>query len=70
MSCFQQVLVRGVRDLQFVDERECRYIFTAVENLGKLVLEVADIGLEVITLPYFDGEEVVVLLGLPTERIV
>jgi len=46
----------GVRDLQFVDERECRYIFTAVENLGKLALKVADIGLEAITLPHFDGE--------------
>jgi len=32
-----------VKNLQFIDERECRDIFTAVGNLGELVLEVADI---------------------------
>jgi len=33
----QQVLVYGERDLQPVDERECRYIFTAVEKFDQLV---------------------------------
>ena len=51
--------------MQLADEHECRYIFPAVGNLGELLLEVADVGLETVTLPHFDGEEVVVvLLGL------
>jgi len=43
----------------------------AVGNLGELVLKVADVGLEaVVTLPYFDREEaVVILLGLSTGGI-
>jgi len=43
-----------VRNLQFADECECGYIFIAVENLDKLALKVADIGLEAITLPYLN----------------
>jgi len=55
-----------VRNLQFADERKCRDVFTAVGNLGELVMEVADVRLEAVTLSHFDGEEVVViLLGLP-----
>ena len=61
----QQMFVLGVRDLQSVDESECKYIFTTVENIGKLALKVVDVGFEVVTLSYFDREEVVVvLLGL------
>ena len=38
-----------------------------VKNFGKLALEVADVELEVVTLPHLDGKEVVVvLLGLLT----
>ena len=60
------VLQQRVRDLQSADEHECRCIFIVVENFGKLALEVADVGFEIVTMPHFDGEEVViVLLGLP-----
>ena len=31
-----------------------------LKTLGELVLEVADVGLEAVTLPHFDGEEVVI----------
>ena len=59
-----------MRDRQFADERKCRYIFTTVGNLNELVLKVTDVGLEVVTQPHFDGEEVVViLLGLPVEDV-
>jgi len=51
-----------VGDLQSADERECRDILTAVENFGHLDLEVAGVGLEIVTLPHFDGEEVVIVL--------
>ena len=51
-----------MRDLQYADERECSYIFNAVGNLDELVLEVANVELEVIILSHFDGEEVVVIL--------
>ena len=52
--------------MQPTDECECREILTAVENFSQLVLKVADIELEAITLPHFDGEEVVVVLvGFP-----
>ena len=41
------------------------YIFTAVGNLGKLVLKVANVELEVVTLSHFYEKEVVVIfLGL------
>ena len=54
-----------MRYLQPVDECECRDILTVVGNLGQLPLEVADVGLEVIALPHFDSEKVVVIsLGL------
>ena len=55
-----------MRNLQSAEERECRYIFTVVENFGQLALKVTDVRLEVITLPHFDEEEMVVIfLGLP-----
>ena len=66
----QQIFVQGVRNLQPADERECRYIFTAVGNFGEPVLKIADVRLEAINLPHFDREEVVViLLGLPAGGI-
>ena len=46
--------------MQSTDECECRNIFTAIGNFGKLVLKVADVGLEAVTLSDFDEEEVVV----------
>jgi len=58
----QQVLVHGVRDMQIIDECECKCILTAVGNLGKLALKVVDIGLEVVIMPHLDGEEVMVVL--------
>ena len=45
----QQMFVYGVRNLQPIDERECRGIFTAVGNLGELVLKVVDVRLEALT---------------------
>ena len=51
-----------MRNLQFIDECEFRDIFTATGNLGELVLEVADVRLEAVSLSHFDGEEVVVIL--------
>jgi len=51
-----------VRNLQLADECERRDIFTTVGHLGELVLEVADVRLEVVTEFYFDSEEVVVVL--------
>jgi len=51
-----------VRDLQPADECECRDILTAVRNLGKLALGVDDEGLEAITLPHLNKEEMVVVL--------
>jgi len=61
----QQVLIQWVRDLQSAGECECKDILTAVGNLGKLALEVADVGFEAITLPHLNEEKVmVVLLGL------
>ena len=57
-----------MRYLHSTDECECKYVFTAVENLGKLVLEVTDVGLEAVTLLHFDLEEVMVVLpGLRQE---
>ena len=50
-----------MRDLQPLDECECKDILIAVGNLGKLVLQVADVELEAITLPYLKGEEVMVV---------
>ena len=56
----------GVRNLYPTDKRECRDIFTVVENLGELVLERDDIRLEIVIVPLFDAKEVVVILfGLP-----
>jgi len=52
---FQQ-LVQGMRNLQSVDEHECRYIFTAIGNFGKLALRVTNLGLGAITLTHFDEE--------------
>ena len=51
-----------MRNLQLADECERRDIFTTVGNLCELVLEVADVRLEVVTEFYFDSEEVVVVL--------
>ena len=59
-----------MRDLQPADECECKDIYTAVGNLGKLTLKIADVGLESITLPHLCGEYVmVVLLCLPTRGV-
>ena len=44
--------------MQSTDERKCRYIFNTVGNFGLLALEVADVGLEIVTLSHFDGKEV------------
>ena len=47
-----------MRDLQPVDERECRDVFTAVEDFGQLALEAADVRFEAVTLPHLDGEKI------------
>ena len=46
----EEVLIQGVKNLQPADERECRDIFTAVGNLGELILEVADVRLKAVIL--------------------
>ena len=51
-----------MRNLQPADERKSRDIFTAVRDLGKLALEEANVRLEAVTLPHFDGEEMMVVL--------
>jgi len=51
-----------MRNLQPVHERECRDIFTAIGDLGELILKVANVRLEAVTLPHFDSEEVVAIL--------
>ena len=51
-----------MRNLQSADERECRDMLTAVQNLGELVLKVADVRLEIVILSHFDSEKVVVIL--------
>ena len=48
--------------MQPTDDCEYRDILTTVEKLGQLVLEAANIGLEVVTLSYFDREKVVIVL--------
>ena len=54
-----------MRNLQPADEFESRNIFITVRDLDELTLKEADVRLEVVTLPYFEREEVmVVLLGL------
>jgi len=53
---FQQMLVQGMRNLQSVDEHECRYIFTAIRNFDNLAPRVTNLGLGAITLPHFDEE--------------
>ena len=35
--------------MQSADDCECRYIFIAIGNLGKLALEVVNVGLEAVT---------------------
>ena len=50
----EKVFIQRVRDLHPTDECECRDVLTAVGDLGKLVLEVADVGFETITLPHPD----------------
>ena len=47
--------------MQLADECECRDVLTAVGNLDQLALDVPDVGLEAVTLPYFDGEKMVVV---------
>ena len=48
------MLVQRVRNLQLTDEREHRNIFTVVGHLGKLVLKVVDVCLEVVTGSHFE----------------
>jgi len=55
------MFVHGVRDLQPVNECECRDILTAVGDLSQLVLQVADVGFEAISLPHHDIEKVVIV---------
>jgi len=47
--------------LQPADEYECRDVLTAVGDLVQLALEVVDVGFEVVTMPHFDSEKVVVV---------
>ena len=54
-----------MRNLQPVDERESRDIFTVVRDLGELILKEVDIRVEAVALPHLDREEVMVVpLGL------
>ena len=53
-----------MRNLQPADEREHIDIFTAIVHFDELILEVTYVRLDTVTGSHFDGEEVVVLLGL------
>ena len=56
--------------LQPADECECRYFFTAIGDLGELVLKEVDVGFEAISWPHFDGDEVMTTpLGFLTSSI-
>jgi len=48
-----------VSDVQYTDERECRYLLTTVGDLGVMVPKEVDVRLEVVSRPHLDGEEVV-----------
>jgi len=64
------MLVQRVRNLQPADECECRGILTAAGNFSQLALELNDVGLEVVTLPHFYVEDVVVvILGFLTRGV-
>ena len=54
-----EVLLQKVSDLQFIDERECRYLLTTIGDHGELVLKEVDVELEAISRLYPEGEEVV-----------
>ena len=48
-----------VCDLQPADECEFRCLLTTAGDLGELALKEIDVGFEVVSRPYLDGEEVV-----------
>ena len=59
-----------MKNLQPADDCEFKDIFTAVEKLSKLSMKVLIIGLEIVTLPHLDGEEVmIILLGIPMRGV-
>ena len=61
----QQIFAR-VRDLLPADECECRDVLTTVRDLGQLALKIADVRFEVVALPHFDSEKMVIVpLSLP-----
>ena len=45
--------------MQSTDERKCRYLLITIGVLGKLVLEEIDVGVEAISRPHPEGEEMV-----------
>ena len=66
----QEVFIQGMRHLQPVDERECRYVFTTVGDLGELALEEVDVRLEVVALSHLNIKKVVaILLGFSARGI-
>jgi len=59
--CFRRCLYSG-GDLQPADECECRDILVVVVYFGQLILEEANVRLEIVEWSHLDGEEVVVFL--------
>ena len=57
----RKMLAQRVRDLQPADECECGDVITAVGNLGQLALKVANVKFEVVALPHFNSEKMVVI---------
>ena len=51
---------RGERSAT-ADECECRYLLTTVGEFGQLALEEVDVGLEAVSGPHLDKEEVMVV---------
>ena len=51
-----------MRNLQLADERERIDIFTAIGQLGELILKVADVRHEAVIGYHFDSEEMVIVL--------
>ena len=56
-----EIFVQGVRKLQPAYECKCTNVLIAVGDLSQLVLEVASVRFEAVSLSHLDGEKVMVI---------
>jgi len=56
----QEMLVQGMSNLQAIDESKGDNFLSTIGDFDELILEEIKIRLEVVSLPHFVGEEVVV----------